>query len=402
MIRKAAYFDGICNGRIEILVSTEKPAVDERTVTGLVEQLSLMPLRIMQGSGGNRRCLFEGALKEATRATAKFWAQSSVAHGNDPLSDGLRSRRMYAVVESGTPIRTRRPIVIKSRLYKSGFIELDKNGSTQNFDFLKAGLLQAGKGRYRIDASIFTPTEEGYQSISSQYERGNSLRNATRYLRTYSFRLIQNIELLSIIMNSNELNFEDDAVQDTFNEYSYRVNRSRQRLEDYAAGDLIRLGYASCSALYPGGENSVRTKLISSNIRPNIRKKLLALLEYSEQAINHIHNDHREIIMGDKYDNIDAKGDGIAIGRGTSAVVNKVNSDELAGALSELAMLVASSGREDAAAQAVLVETAAEKAKEGDEEKAGSLLKSAAGWVLDAAKTIGSAALAAFIKSKFG
>jgi hypothetical protein len=52
--------------------------------------------------------------------------------------------------------------------------------------------------------------------------------------------------------------------------------------------------------------------------------------------------------------------------------------------------------------EATLVEAAAKKAQKGDETGAAAILKKSASWVLDLAKSAGSAALSAFLKSHLG
>ena len=111
--------------------------------------------------------------------------------------------------------------------------------------------------------------------------------------------------------------------------------------------------------------------------------------------------------MGDKYENLDISGQGVAVGRGATATVqqstNAPNAEAVAASLISLAEIVRKqSDRSDADVEAALVETAAKKAKEGDEKGAAGILKKSAGWVLDLAKSAGSAVLVAFLKAHFG
>jgi hypothetical protein len=63
---------------------------------------------------------------------------------------------------------------------------------------------------------------------------------------------------------------------------------------------------------------------------------------------------------------------------------------------------VRAEGRADADVEATVVEAAAAKAGAGDEEGAVAMLKKSAGWVLDIAKSAGSAVLVAVLKSRLG
>jgi hypothetical protein len=112
--------------------------------------------------------------------------------------------------------------------------------------------------------------------------------------------------------------------------------------------------------------------------------------------------------MGDKFEKIDISGQGVALGRGASAsVVGSENApserESVANSLTDLAKLVRSRAEsQDSEVEAIVVEAAAEKVKSGDDTGAAALLKKSAGWVLDLAKSAGSSALTAYLKSKVG
>lgn len=115
-----------------------------------------------------------------------------------------------------------------------------------------------------------------------------------------------------------------------------------------------------------------------------------------------------ETIMGDKYENVNISGQGVAIGRGASASVshshNTLHSNEdLADALSAFAKhLRGLQDRDDAELEATLIDVAAQKAKDGDPSGATAVLRKSAAWVLDLGKSVGGAVLTAFLKSYMG
>ena len=111
--------------------------------------------------------------------------------------------------------------------------------------------------------------------------------------------------------------------------------------------------------------------------------------------------------MSNKYGDIHQSGGVNVIGDHNKVDVDnstQIGSDaaEIADALAKLAVAVRESGKEEAGTEAEIVESAAKKAKEGDLNGATSMLKRASSWVLDAATKLGSAALAAYIKTQFG
>jgi hypothetical protein len=141
-------------------------------------------------------------------------------------------------------------------------------------------------------------------------------------------------------------------------------------------------------------------------MRPNIRRKLLELLDDVEQAQIYVQQNFigRVDHMGDKYERIDVTGSqGVAIGRGASATVsdsvNQVGDPALTAGLRDLAEKVKGSGNDDAALEAELIDKAADKAEAGDEKGAVALLKKVGGWALGIATTVGSAALTGFLKT---
>jgi hypothetical protein len=124
-----------------------------------------------------------------------------------------------------------------------------------------------------------------------------------------------------------------------------------------------------------------------------------------EDAITRV---EMEVVMGDKFEGISVSGQGIAIGRGAQADVrlsnNALGSDRpLNETLAMLAETVRKHpGQVDSDVEATLVQAAAMKAQTGDEAGAAAILKKSSSWVLDLAKSAGSAVLAAFLKAHLG
>jgi hypothetical protein len=189
-----------------------------------------------------------------------------------------------------------------------------------------------------------------------------------------------------------------------FNEYTRHILRWRGKMQ--AMSDLVAYCYAAFSRLYPGRMEGLRAELAASEMRPNVRRKLLDLLDDVERAQVYLQQitigriDH----MGDKYENIEvSQSQGVAIGRGAhSAVsdsVNRSGDPHLVSALKDLASRVRATDNEDADLDAELIEKAAAKAEAGDEKGAVGALKKVGSWALGIAATAGSAALTGFLKT---
>jgi len=239
-------------------------------------------------------------------------------------------------------------------------------------------------------------------------ERQSTFRLQSRFLRTYALRLLQDVEGLSLLFGMPVSNIADDRIQNLLNEYTRQINRSRQRIEEYAAPKTVAYCYSAFSRIYPGQIDGLRIMLQNSKIRPNVVRKTIELLDISEMANIHVTGDfNMEKIMGDKFEHIDISGQGVALGRGAQASVtqsdNAPSNETLSSALDALAERIRKQGgKADAEVEAVLLDAAAKKAEGGDEAGAAAILKKSAGWVLDIAKSAGSAVISAFLKSHFG
>lgn len=397
LIRKACYFDGLLNGRFEILIGLEHAAADRRVALAVGDGLAdtSVTIRFQNGDGA-----VTVPLRAAGSYAARLWAQATVAHGVDPVAAGLMARRPVCVIESDQPISKVR--ALRSLAVRAAAIAAREG---VNFEDLRLCLAaEPSISAPRIDHLLISASDR----VLSNPEKNYFCRYCCRYLRTYTFRILQDIECLSILLNDEAIDIEDGRVQNLLNEYTRRIYRSHQRLDDFAASDLVRMAYASFETLYPGRIDSLRVKVQSSRIRPNVGKKLMLLFDQSQSAsIIMAETLSMELIMGDQYKNVDVTGSqGVAIGRGASAKVegsSNVNAEQLSSELLALAdTILAHKDKPDADIEATLVKAAAEKAKAGDEAGAAGLLKKSASWVLDIAKTTGSAVLAAFVKSSIG
>ncbi|MBN9671193.1 hypothetical protein [Roseibium aggregatum] len=380
LIRKACFFDGILNGRFEFLISTEREAGTKDEIKSLVDYLLQTKLRLRDGSG---KLLFQSVLGQGGKAATNLWANASTHHREDAHADAVLARRPFCVVENDLPLEGP----------KSGIVQYasDRFNVFADIDRLKDR---------RTFCDLFLLSSDA----GDRAGRNSEVWQTTRYLRTYTFRLIQDVEAVSNLLTSRKIDIEDDRAQLIFNLYTKHIYRAEQRLTDFSAGYLIAMGYAAFEALFPGRYEDLKTRILSSRIRPNVAKKLLKLLEdaeASQQTVNQYYK--QEIIMGDKYSDIDVKGEGIAIGRGASATVSKGDNADIAEVIREIAKTIRETkDRPDAEVQAVLAESAAEKLKEGDEKTAGSLLSKMSGWALDLLKASGTAAVAALVKSYMG
>ncbi|WP_035655583.1 hypothetical protein, partial [Bradyrhizobium sp. STM 3809] len=356
LIRKACYFDGLTNGRIELLFGAEPPNIDKRAALQAAGYFLDLKARIAKGG-------FEGPLVSVPPALARLWADVTVSHGQPSHSEWVKTGRPVCIVECDQPLTP------------------DRGSQQETEAVVQLALIARPR---RTEVILIAPSrsiEPGGSDSRSQF------RFAARYVRTYSLRLLQNAESLSLLFALPLAAIDDDRVQNLVNEYTRQINRSRQRMEPFRAADLVQYCYSAFERLYPGRIAALRVQLQNSNIRPNLVRKMLQFLDLSEAAnlqvsggINLGDGDmvQGDKVMGDKYENIDAKGQGIAIGRGATAKVtaSSNNVDSIHTALASLADEVRKqSGRDDAETEATLVEAAAKKAGEGDEAGAAAILK---------------------------
>ncbi|HWK94707.1 MAG TPA: hypothetical protein VNR39_04710 [Pseudolabrys sp.] len=394
LVRKACFFDGLTNGRFEFLFTADAfPATRELALTAA--------RRFLDVEAAAPRLGFSGTLRTLPAVVGPLWADSTVKHGRDKHAEWIRSGRPICIVESDQCLQERADA-----------------GAPPPSDAPVIELAMT-RGKKPSELLLISPPPATDPSDTAPVTRGSDFRAQARYVRTYTLRLLQNVESLSLMFSLPLATIDDDRIQNIVNEYTRQINRSRQRIEQFNSPRLIEYCYSAFGRLYPGLTNSLRISIQNSSIRPNVARKLLNFLELSENAFgavssinfgDDIHGDKvmGDKVMGDKYGKIDISGQGVAVGRGANATVSQstnapVNVETVASSLSGLAELVRKqSGREDADVEASLVEAAAKKAEAGDEKGAAAILKKSASWVLDLAKITGSAVLTAFLKSSLG
>ncbi len=382
LIRKACFFDGLLNGRVEMLFAIAATVQNRERALSAAKFLLDVPTRVDRHG-------FNGTLRTVARSVGKLWAESTVKHGYKTYVDLVRVGRPICIVENYSNLADEHSKRVDSPL-DHPHIELTVlSGQTQS------------------EIMLIYPSN--CNSLDIHDYRGSAFRMQSRFLRTYTLRLLQNLEGLSLLCGMQAPNISDDRIQNLLNEYTRQINRSRQRLEAYAASNTIEYCYSSFSRVYPGRIEALRVTLQNSNIRPNIVRKVLELLDISQLSNISVAGDfNMEKIMGDKFEHIDVSGQGTAIGRGASASVTQSNNaptnvETLSKALSSLAEHIRNqTGKEDNEVEATLIDAAAKKAESGDEAGAAAILRKSAGWVLDVAKSAGSAVLVTFLKSQLG
>ncbi len=380
LIRKASFFDGMLNGRVEILIGVEGIPETRETAMAAATFVLGLPAHVRPDAA-------EVPLRAIVPHLRGLWARSTVAHGADPQTTHVRVGKPICVVEAMAPMAAAGPRRDGTFPDRTG-IELT---------------LTAGKPPTEILLIAPGPA----QALHTREEE-TEYRAQARHLRTYCLRLLQNVEGLSMLCGLDGSEIGDDRMQNLINEYTRQINRSRQRMDDFAARKTVEYCYSAFSRLYPGEVDALRARIQAGGIRPNVARKVLELLDISQMASIQVTGDfNMEKVMGDKFEDINVSGQGVALGRGAQATVSHSTNAprsgaELAEALTALAGLVRAEGRADADVEATVVEAAAAKAGAGDEEGAVAMLKKSAGWVLDIAKSAGSAVLVAVLKSRLG
>ncbi|HEX8449191.1 MAG TPA: hypothetical protein VF652_06330 [Allosphingosinicella sp.] len=368
LIRKACYFDGVVNGRFEFLFRVTPEPGAFSAVGAIARTLLATPVRVPRFDGGRDPRPLGGQ----SGAVARLWANATVKRGSDPLLKAVRAGRAFVVAESNAAI---------------GEVP---GGSPAGVELC---IDQTGKP---FELFIIHPP------ATQLTGRGTPYRQASRTLRTYLLRMLQDVEALSQLCALPGAVLDDDRVQMIFNEYTRHIIRSRARVENDTG--LFAYCYAAFARLYPGRIEGLRRQIVTSAMRPNVKTKVLAFLEEVESAGTLIQTlVQGDYIMGDKYEDISATGQGIAIGRGARAEVsdsvNQVGDPEVVAALRDLAAKVRRSGKDEAAIEAEMIENAAAKAEQGDEKGAVALLKKVGKWALGVGTTVGTAALNGFLKS---
>ena len=379
LVRKACYFDGLVNGRIEFLFSVDGITSSREAAIEIVTDMLNIRAKV------SRYC-YDGELRNLAPTIGMLWSASTVKHGDLPHADLVKCGRPICVVESD--------YILQGRFGP----RTDISALPPHYPNIELSILS---GKPSTELLLIWPRARVFPSRMT--------REHSRALRTYTLRLLQNVEALSMLLNMLPQD-PNDATQNVFNEYTRQINRSRLRVENYSSEKTINYCYSTFSRIFPGRTESVRSKLISSKIRPSIAKKLLQLLDFFDSSNFTVMGDFNlEKNMAGKFEDITISGSqGITFGDNsplsmTNTQNQQTHSEALASALDELAKIVSSqTNKADQAVETSLLEAAARKAKEGDEEGAAELLKKSASWVLELGKSAGSAVLTAFLKSHLG
>ncbi|SFB12820.1 hypothetical protein SAMN05421688_3105 [Poseidonocella pacifica] len=385
LVRKACYFDGLLNGRFEVLISTENDPKTYAAAERFVGDMLSATLHVRDGSG---ETFYSGALVRGTRAVPLIWSRALTLHGSELHSDAVMARRCLCVIESDSPIKSARTATLPFK----------GPGDDWASDFnVYVQVDRVTAVNQSVELCTFTT-----HATTWNQGRYSASWSATRYLRTYTFRMLQDIEAMSQLLLHEDIDLEDDRVQLIFNAYTRHVLRSHLKLSQKSAEYLVEMGYAAFESLHPGELETLRVRIVTSSVRPQVAKKLLNMLDEVRNAKTIVNVERQEIIMGDKFEGNTISGTGNVIGCGNVVSVHQ-QGKELAVSLAAVAKLMREKTEyDDAETQATLAETAAEKLKDGDEKTATTLLGTMASWSLDLIKTAGTAALTAFVKAKFG
>jgi hypothetical protein len=375
LVRKAAHFDGLLSGRFEFLIRVTPDVEDEQSARELARALLSTPVTVPLYQRSTR------PLGEAAPLAAWLWSRARVKRGA-PMSPHVRAGRPFLIMETEHALGQADPM--------AGI------GAQLTIVPIQQKLFE-----------LFLIYPDTYADVG----RKSPFRDVGRTVRTYVLRLLQDVETISLLCGLAPSSLEGDVAQQFLNEYTRHVIRGRRQLH-LAPDAIVDYCYAAFARLTPGRIDGLRAQITSSTIRPNVKAKLLNLLDdavAAHQVIanvmieNYIAGDN---VMGDKFENIDVSGQGVAIGRGAQSRVSGSNYTteiypNLAADLKLLADAVISSGRPDAEVESLLLKEAAKKAEEGDEGGVMSYLGKAAKWTFELASTIGAAALSTFLTSKF-
>src|SRR5262249_6651376 len=100
LIRKACFFDGLLNGRFELLFSVESKSGAREGAFSAARYVLDIPVRV-------RRYAFAGSLIAVSKSTARLWADSTVRHGDNPHVELVRAGRPVCIVESESSLQGR-------------------------------------------------------------------------------------------------------------------------------------------------------------------------------------------------------------------------------------------------------------------------------------------------------
>jgi hypothetical protein len=230
LIRKACFFDGLLNGRVELLFGIQMlPHRD--AIVEMAEYLLQLPCTVA-------RLGFKGFVREVGPSVGTLWAQSTTKHGDNFFVEFVRTGRPVCVVESDSWLDGR-----FSR-------RKDDPRSSPNIE------LSIISGKRPTELILIWPGAE-----QPLFRRDSEFRRESRTLRTYTLRLLQNVEALSLLLGMDNPNIPSEKIQNVLNEYTRQINRSRQRIQQYHASKTIEYCYSAFLRLYPGRIESVRTGL---------------------------------------------------------------------------------------------------------------------------------------------
>jgi hypothetical protein len=366
LIRKACYFDNIVNGRIEFLVRVDPEPATHAEAAATARFLLERPIKLRRFPNQPPQ-----PLARMGHAAAHLWAAATVKRGSNTLEEWITVRNPIVVIETEAPLVPVQPGVPAG-------VHLSIEGNGKPFELF-----------------TINPPSEATGGRNSQF------RASARTIRTYLLRMLQDVEALSQICALEDLQLDDDRVQDVFNEYTRHILRWRAEVEN--STDLTAYCYIAFAELYPAYVADLRSQVVVSSMRGNVRKKLLEFLDEVEKAILQVNIGEvnmGDTIGGDKYEVSNSPH--AAVGPGAQAaggnIINQEANADLVAALRELAGKVREADNNDAAVEAELIESAAAKAEEGDEKGAAGLLKKVGKWALDVGTTVGTAALTGFLK----
>jgi len=376
LVRKAGYYDGLASGRFEFLFRLEEPAIGRAQLPAFVSALLARPARVPAFDKGRPPL----ALERQTRTVPRLWARATTKRRAEPHGDQVQPATILVIAESDDPAD-------------------GQAGDGANPASLE--MLDSPPGK-PIDLFLLAPTAGSQTGPRSAY------RGQARLIRTYFLRMRQDVEAISRICTLPAERLEDDLVQYVLNEYTRHVNRSRQNLEP-ATADMVSYCYALFAGIYPGRIAGLRAEVARSRMRPNVRDKLLDLLDRARESMIKVETliIGGDVVEGDKIEVGDiSNSTGIAVGRQATATVTDSGNQGVDPAVIEgllaLAKQVRLSGHDDADVEAEILENAAKKAKDGDEKGAVSYLKKASTWALGLGTTVGSAVLTTYLKAQLG
>ncbi len=370
LIRKACHFDGLLSGRFELLIRVQPDVLDDLAAEAMARNIFNIGVAVRGYDKGKVR-----SLGDASPALAWLWGKARVKR--DPKKPAhVRAGRPFAIIENGNNL---------------GPIEAGATAGAR---------LKIVQGPKAFELFLIYPEHDDPSGRMSLF------RQTGRTIRTYLLKLLQDVETISQLCELDQTDLGSDLVQSFLNEYTRHIVRGKQAIAS-APDALVDYCYSAFARLYPGRIDGLRAQIAASAMRPNIKRKLIHILDDVAAAATVINNVFGDKVMGDKFENNTISGQGVALGRGARASVNNSTNNqgldpELISGITALAKAVRDTGRSDANIEAEVIDAAAKKAEEGDENGVVAYLGKAAKWTFDLASSVGSSALNAFLKAKLG